>query len=170
MTRLFAITLFLFLASCLVACQPSASEQQNSNEQGGPQTTDETSGASHPCDNCGMPWEDYPKWHSKIVTDGNSEAWFCSSRCMFIHLNEQKVPRNGLQAEVTDYYTLEPIDGTSAFFVTGSDVSGPMGPGFVAFSTEEAASEFMADHNGQQVLKFNEITWQVIKNALKLPD
>ena len=58
---------------------------------------------------------------------------------------------------VTDYYSLEPIDGRAAFYVIGSDVFGPMGKELVPFARREDAEEFLRDHSGRRIIVFDEI-------------
>jgi nitrous oxide reductase accessory protein NosL len=64
---------------------------------------------------------------------------------------------------VTDYYSLNLIDGSNAFYVRGSDILGPMGSELIPFAKEEEAKEFMKDHKGEALLRFEEITPDVIK-------
>ena len=63
---------------------------------------------------------------------------------------------------VTDYYSLKLIDGATAFYVRGSDILGPMGAELIPFAKEEEAGEFMKDHKGQGLLRFADITPDVI--------
>jgi len=62
---------------------------------------------------------------------------------------------------VTDYYTLRPLQARQAFFVVGGEVHGPMGRDFAAFATEASARGFAADHKGERVLR-----WQDVSAAL----
>ena len=64
--------------------------------------------------------------------------------------------------EVTDFYTLEAIDAKEAFYVVGSDVYGPMGNELIPFLTKDAAENFMRDHRGEKILRFNDITPQLV--------
>ena len=64
---------------------------------------------------------------------------------------------------VKDYYSLEFIDGSTAFYVTGSDVYGPMGKELIAFGREQDARQFMKDHKGKSLLRFGEITTEVLE-------
>ena len=64
---------------------------------------------------------------------------------------------------VKDYYTLNWIDGTNAFYVIGSDILGPMGNELIPFDSREAATEFKKDHTGKNILEFKEIDLQLIK-------
>jgi nitrous oxide reductase accessory protein NosL len=61
------------------------------------------------------------------------------------------------------YYELKPTDATRAFYVIGSNIYGPMGRELIPFVTEGDAMEFMQDHAGKRILRFGEITADVIK-------
>ena len=65
---------------------------------------------------------------------------------------------------VTDYYGLTQIDALKAFFVDGSNVTGPMGKELIPFEKEDDAGEFMADHAGKKLLKFDQVNAEVVKN------
>ena len=64
--------------------------------------------------------------------------------------------------EVTDFYTLQAIDAKQAFYVIDSDVYGPMGNELIPFRTEEAAQNFMADHRGKKIIRFDEISPKLV--------
>jgi nitrous oxide reductase accessory protein NosL len=63
---------------------------------------------------------------------------------------------------VTGYYDQKPIAASAAFFVKGSDVYGPMGHELVAFVSEEESQEFLQDHAGEEILRLDVITPDVI--------
>ena len=44
----------------------------------------------------------------------------------------------------------------------GSDVLGPMGKEFIPFGKEAEARQFMKDHQGKVILRFGEITRDMI--------
>jgi copper chaperone NosL len=48
--------------------------------------------------------------------------------------------------------------------VIGSDVFGPMGRELIPFKTEADAKGFMQDHQGKFMLRFKEVTVEVVKN------
>jgi nitrous oxide reductase accessory protein NosL len=66
---------------------------------------------------------------------------------------------------VTEYYGLSKIDARSAWYVIGSDVLGPMGHELVPLQTEADAEEFLHDHGGKRILRFNDVT-QVLPGDL----
>ena len=62
-----------------------------------------------------------------------------------------------------NYYELAPVDGLKAWYVAGSDVYGPMGRELIGFQKEEDAREFMADHAGKVLYKFQDVTREVVE-------
>jgi nitrous oxide reductase accessory protein NosL len=64
---------------------------------------------------------------------------------------------------VKDYYRLSWIDAQKAWFVLGSDVYGPMGRELIPLGKEADAREFMNDHRGKKILRFTDVTSEVIK-------
>jgi len=56
------------------------------------------------------------------------------------------------------------IDGYKAYYVSGSDIFGPMGKELVPFDKKNDAAEFMKDHKGRSILTFREINASVIKS------
>lgn len=68
---------------------------------------------------------------------------------------------------VRDYYTLESIDARDAFYVTGSNIYGPMGNEFIPFKTKKEAMTFLNDHKGEKIVKFKDITFEMVENLDK---
>ena len=66
---------------------------------------------------------------------------------------------------VTDFYNLEKIGARQAWFVTGSDVLGPMGHEFVPLASKDDAAEFMKEHKGVQVLRFQDVTPAIVQKV-----
>jgi len=106
----------------------------------------------------------YPNWLAVVELEHGAALFFDGPKDMFKFLQEpgryvaDDVDENDIVAiRVTDYYTTRPIDGTTAFFVVGSDVKGPMGAELVPFATRENAETFRVDHGGDAVLAFSEV-------------
>ena len=59
---------------------------------------------------------------------------------------------------MTEYYGLTSIDAKAAYYVVGSDVLGPMGHEFVPLETEEDAADFLKEHKGVRILRFDEVS------------
>jgi nitrous oxide reductase accessory protein NosL len=66
---------------------------------------------------------------------------------------------------VTEYYGLTVIDGATAWYVSGSDVLGPMGRELIPLRSEAEALDFMRDHKGKRVIRFDEITPTTVKGV-----
>jgi copper chaperone NosL len=65
---------------------------------------------------------------------------------------------------VTDYYSLKWIDGTRALYVSGSDILGPMGAELIPLAGDADAQNFSADHKGRSILKFADVTPQLLRD------
>jgi len=124
------------------------------------------------CPVCGMFVYKYPKWATFIYyeKDGKLEylAFDGVKDMMKFYFEPAKWGKYKefkskiKKIIVRDYYTLKPILAESAWFVVGSNVYGPMGNELIPFKTEAAAKNFMADHKGKKVLRFNEITKELV--------
>jgi len=124
------------------------------------------------CPVCGMFVYKYPRWAAQIFykdAKGEKHLSFDGVKDMMkFYLNPSKwgdykgVKENISKMKVTDYYTQKAIDAKSAYYVTGSDVLGPMGKELIPFSSKEEALKFIKDHKGK-VVKYSEITAEVLK-------
>lgn len=121
------------------------------------------------CPVCGMFVAKYTDWLGMITIKGAKPVYFDGPKDLFtFYLNMGKYrpgthPANITAVQVRDYYTLKSIDGRKAFFVSGSDVYGPMGKELVPFANEADARAFLQDHKGKRILRFGDITPAVLK-------
>jgi copper chaperone NosL len=121
------------------------------------------------CPVCGMFVAKYPDFVAEIVFKDGSYVVFDGAKDMLkYHFDMKKYERNKNQSDVksiyvTNYYSLATIDAYKAFYVIGSDVYGPMGNEFIPFEKEAQAREFMKDHKGKAIVRFNEITREMIQ-------
>lgn len=115
------------------------------------------------CPVCGMLVSKYPNWVATIVyKDGHAhhfdgakdmfKFWFDPPKYAAGHSREQIA-----RIVVTDYYNLQPADAKTAYYVIGSDVLGPMGHEFVPLASKEDANDFMKEHKGKRILRFDEV-------------
>ncbi len=122
------------------------------------------------CPVCGMFVAQYPGFLAEILFKDGSYAVFDGAKDMFRYYFDMKKyqPTKGLvdidAIFVTDYYNLTLIDGQEAYYVIGSNILGPMGKELIPLMSEREAKTFMADHNGRAILRFADITPDVIKN------
>ncbi len=111
----------------------------------------------------------YPDFIAQIVFRDGNVAFFDGAKDLFkYYLNIKTYSPARKTADiaviyVTDYYSLSPVDGRAAWFVTGSDVYGPMGKELVPFAKESDAREFLKDHKGKNVMRFEQVTPALLK-------
>lgn len=121
------------------------------------------------CPVCGMFVAKYPDWVAEVVFKDGSYSVFDGPKDLFKFIVDLKqyAPAKGKKdidaVFVNDYYAVRPIDGFKAFHVLGSDVFGPMGRELVPFEKEADAREFLTDHKGKRMLRFDDITSDVLK-------
>lgn len=126
--------------------------------------------AGDKCPVCGMFAAKYLDFLAEIVFKDGSYAVFDGPKDMFQYYfnlpkyNPSKRTEDIGYIYVTDYYSLKPIDALKAFFVNGSNVTGPMGKELIPFEKEGDAREFLADHAGKENLKFDNVTPQLVKS------
>jgi copper chaperone NosL len=121
------------------------------------------------CPVCGMFVAKYPDWSATARFRDGSVSYYDGPKDMFSHYSDPARYTPGKQQTdfaalaVKEYYSLVMIEARTAFYVVGSDVLGPMGSELIPFSSEKDALSFKTDHKGKRVLRFNEITPQIIK-------
>jgi nitrous oxide reductase accessory protein NosL len=112
------------------------------------------------CPVCGMFLYKYPKWVSMIsYSDGRKYYFDGMKDLMKFYL---KHPNDVKLILTQDYYRQKSINAKDAYFVVGSDVYGPMGNEFIPLYTEEAAKKFLIEHRGKKIVRFDEITPEVV--------
>ena len=113
------------------------------------------------CPVCGMVVSKYPPWVATVVYRDGHAHHFDGAKDMFKYLFD--VPRyaKGHRAQdiarigVTEYYEVKRIDARTAWYVIGSDVLGPMGHELIPLASRADAEEFMRDHGGKRILRFD---------------
>jgi len=117
------------------------------------------------CPVCGMFVSKYPKWAAIMAVDGK-HYYFDGVKDMlkfYFFDGDFKYDRSKISKfKVTSFYTLEAIDAKKAYYVIGSDVLGPMGNELIPFKTLQEAKNFMSEHKGEEILKFNQITPKIV--------
>lgn len=121
------------------------------------------------CPVCGMFVYKYPDWIAEIIFTDGSIYFFDGAKDLFkFYLDLKKyVPQKTIEEikaiYVTEYYHMKLIDAKTAFFVIGSDVYGPMGKELIPFESEADALEFMQDHKGDRMIRFEQVKPFIIK-------
>lgn len=120
-------------------------------------------GAKDLCPVCGMLVSKYPNWVATIVYKDGHAHHFDGAKDLFKFWHDPAKYAAGHRREdmasiwVTDFYDLKPIDARQAWYVTGSDVLGPMGHELVPLASREDAAEFLKEHKGKRMLRFDEV-------------
>jgi len=121
------------------------------------------------CPVCGMFVAKYPDFLAEIIFKDGTYAVFDGAKDMFKYYFDLKKYGRVKRHEdidsiyVTDYYSLQLIDGFKAYYVTGSDIYGPMGKELIPIAQEKDAKEFMKDHNGKSILRFEKVTPEIVR-------
>jgi copper chaperone NosL len=116
------------------------------------------------CPVCGMFVTKYPDWIATVLYKDGHAHHFDGAKDLFKYLLALPKWAPGHSAEdiaaigVTEYYGVSRIDARAAWYVIGSDVLGPMGHELIPLETEADAAEFLRDHGGKGVLRFEDVT------------
>ena len=123
---------------------------------------------SDACPVCGMYVAPHPEWLAQIVFEDGSAVFFDGCKDLFTYLLARdrfamgKRDLEPVAIFVTGYYDGTAIPARDAHYVIGSDAYGPMGVELVPHSSAEAAQEFLRDHNGSRVVRFDEVTTRLL--------
>lgn len=127
-------------------------------------------GPKDTCPVCGMFVAKYPEWiASAVYRDGHAHH-FDGAKDLFKYLLDLPRWAPGHQLKnirtigVTEYYSLTRIDARQAWYVIGSDVLGPMGHELIPLETEADAREFMADHKGRRIVRFEDVKLELLQD------
>lgn len=125
-------------------------------------------GAKDLCPVCGMLVSKYPNWVAVALYRDGHAHYFDGAKDLFKYLQEYPKYAPGHRKEdlaglyVTEFYGLAKIDAKKAFYVTGSDVLGPMGHELVPLETRADAEEFLKDHKGRKIYTFDQVTVEIV--------
>ncbi len=164
--RFGAVVLALSLLMAGVLCLPALPSSAPAAEAGIPQPA-----VKDKCPVCGMFVAKYPDWATVLHFKDGTPAFFDGPKDLFKYLlglkryNPTRKAGDVERIIVKDYYRVVPIDGKKAWYVLGSDVYGPMGKELIPLAKEADAETFRQDHKGRRILKFSEITPEVIKTV-----
>lgn len=115
------------------------------------------------CPVCAMQVALYPKFACAMELVDGRKFSFCATGCMIrswlhpeVYLGAEKADIQNVW--VQDYFTGEKIDGSTAFWVAGSNVIGPMGSAFVPLKSESDVEAFKRRHGGKTVFHLTDLT------------
>ncbi len=157
--RTFGLALIASLLCVAFSMVPAISQPQNEVP------------ADARCSVCGMMVAKYPVWVTRLTTP-RGELFFDGVKDMMAYYHAPQMYGGQENEQITDifvrdYYNQQWIDGTTAYFVVGSDVLGPMGHEFIPFQTMDAARSFEVDHHGKNILTFDKISGEMVMSMKK---
>ncbi|MGJ5819142.1 nitrous oxide reductase accessory protein NosL [Paludibaculum fermentans] len=155
-------------ALCAVLLGALCASPQTGPAGGAPPVTVARPGLRDLCPVCGMIVAKYPNWVATVAWKDGHAHHFDGARDLFRFL--QALPKyapNRKRSDirliaVTEFYDLKQISAEEAYYVIGSDVMGPMGHELVPFSTKADAEDFLKDHRARRILRFREVTPELL--------
>jgi copper chaperone NosL len=121
------------------------------------------------CPLCGMYPARYPKFNCQIVfNDGSYEA-FDSSIGLLVYLHFPD--KTGIKLKPVagiyfkDYLKEGWLEADKAYFVTGSEIRGPMGIQFLPVDSQQAANNIKKQAHGKDVVHYKMIDRQYLVDA-----
>lgn len=151
---------FIIVAGFLLVTTPLLWAQEDKAPKPGPKDK---------CPVCGMFVAKYPDFIAALTFKDGTNAFFDGVKDMMKYTlslqkyNPSRKREDIARIHVTDYYSLNLVDGFKAFYVAGSDIHGPMGKELIPFEKEADAKGFLKDHKGKAVLRFQDINKDVVK-------
>lgn len=119
------------------------------------------------CPVCNMYPSRYPKNKCQLQTADGRVIHFCSTQCMFEYLkNPHLYDNKKLSVKfiwVVDFETEQWIYAQNAYYVLGSDATGPMGKEAFPFISQKNADNFAVAHSGQ-TRRFKDVSIDAILN------
>jgi len=118
-------------------------------------------GEGERCPVCGMFVAPYHNWLSVVTLADGELIYFDGPKDLFRFVFDVATYRPGQtvadisRVQVTEYYSTRLMDAQEVFFVSGSDVMGPMGAELVPVAGKGNAEAFLKDHGGQAVMQFD---------------
>lgn len=117
------------------------------------------------CPVCAMPVADHEAFSAAIVLKDGTAFYFCAPGCMMrawlhpeIHLGREKEALG--RTMVRDYFSGDFVDGHEVFWLSGSDVIGPMGPALVSLKDSSDLAAFRRRHGGKEVFQLRDLNDQ----------
>ena len=123
------------------------------------------------CPLCGMYPARYPQFNCQIVfKDGSYEAFDSAIGLLVYLLFPDKTGiklKPAAEIYFKDYLKESWLEADKAFFVTGSEIRGPMGVQFLPVDSEQAANQLKKQANGKDIIHFKMINRQYLIDAAK---
>ncbi|MDJ0803153.1 MAG: nitrous oxide reductase accessory protein NosL [Desulfobacterales bacterium] len=114
------------------------------------------------CPVCAMRPAKYPRFAAAIRLQDGTTFYFCSAGCMLkawlrpdVFLGVRAEDRR--QPVAQDYFSGQPLDARHAYWVSGADVLGPMGPALIPLHRSAHVDAFRRRHGGTRVFRLEDL-------------
>jgi nitrous oxide reductase accessory protein NosL len=120
------------------------------------------------CHLCGM-YIDHYQHTATLLTDINGqETATCGVADMIRFIEDSGGPDAFTSIQVVAWDSSQKIDASSAVYVIGSDLVPDMVPNIIAFSTKEAAEQFIDEHGGS-IMNFTQALLSISPMGMTMP-
>ena len=127
-------------------------------------------GAEDRCPVCAMLPIRYPRFAAAIELQDGRTYYFCSPGCMLNAWLHPEIFLGTTAAQlkrpiVLEYLSGQPLDARLVFWVSGSDVIGPMGPALVPLKDKKHLEAFRQRHGAKHVFhldELNDANWETL--------
>ncbi len=118
--------------------------------------------AADRCPVCAMRPAKYPRFASAIQLQDMTTFYFCSPGCMLKAWLRPAIflgtGAGDLKLPVSqEYFSGQPVDARTVFWVSGSDVVGPMGPALVPLQKTTHVDVFRRRHGGNHIFRLEDL-------------
>ena len=114
------------------------------------------------CPVCAMLPIRYPRFAAAIERQDGRAYYFCSPGCMIKAWRHPEIflgrPATRLKRPITlEYFSGEALDARDVFWISGSDVIGPMGPALIPLKDNTHVDAFGKRHGGKHIFRLEEL-------------
>ncbi len=118
--------------------------------------------AADRCPVCAMRPAKYPRFAAAIQLQDMTTFYFCSPGCMLKAWLRPDIflgtGAGDLKLPVSqEYFSGQPVDARTVFWVSGSDVVGPMGPALVPLQKDAHVDAFRRRHGGNHFFRLEDL-------------
>jgi len=120
------------------------------------------------CRLCGMYIDQYQHTATLLVDKNGRETATCGVADMIRFIEDSGGPDAFTSIKVVDWNTRQKINAASATYIIGSDLVPDMIPNIIAFSSKEAAEQFISEHGGG-LMSFTQALLSISPMGMTMP-
>jgi len=120
------------------------------------------------CHLCGMYIDQYQHTATLLTAKNGQETATCGVADMIRFIEDSGGPDAFISIKVIAWDSSQKIDAAAAIYVIGSDLVPDMIPNIIAFSTKEAAEQFIDEHGGA-IINFTQALLSISPMGMTMP-